>query len=75
MDAKSPTTVPTYSGFLEQTKVAQAALKSLLAVLEHKDGERDDDVVRLVINKAIKATVRCLFLTVSYFQLNSFSFS
>lgn len=61
MDSHSTMPAPTHSDFLEQAKHAQAALKSLLAVLEHKDNERDDDVVRLVINKAIKATVRhCL---------------
>ena len=44
--------VPTHSDFLEQAKHAQATLKSLLAILEHKD-----NVVRLVINKAYKVTV------------------
>jgi len=51
-----------YSEFLEHAKIAQAALKSLLIVLQHKDSERDDDIALFVINKAIKATVRhCLF--------------
>ena len=68
MDSQSTSTVsaPTtssgsYSEFLEQAKLAQAALKSLLIVLQHKDSERDDAIALFVINKAIKATVRhCL---------------
>jgi len=55
-----PMSTPTHSDFLKQVNLAQTALRSLLAVIGHKDSERDDDVVRLVINKAIKATVRCL---------------
>ena len=62
MDNASPAPAPAYSDFLEQAKLAQAALKSLHNVLDHKDGERDDDVARLVINKAIKATVRHFLL-------------
>jgi hypothetical protein len=61
MENNSSTPAPIYSDFLEQAKVAQAALKSLSNVLAHKDGERDDDLARVAINKAIKATVcRCL---------------
>ena len=62
MDAQpAMSTPPTYADFLEKVKLAQVALKSLLAVSEHKDSERDDELARFVINKAIKATVRhCL---------------
>ena len=58
MDAPSPSSAPAYSDFLEQAKIAQAALKSMLSVLEQPICDRDEDVVKLVINKAIKATVR-----------------
>jgi hypothetical protein len=57
MEAQPAMSTPTRTDFLEQASVAQAALKSLLAVSEHRDSDRDDDVVRFVINKAIKATV------------------
>jgi hypothetical protein len=57
MEAQPPMSTPTRIDFLEQASVAQAALKSLLAVSEHRDSDRDDDIVRFVINKAIKATV------------------
>jgi hypothetical protein len=57
MEAQPVMSTPTRTDFLEQASIAQAALKSLLAVSEHRDSDRDDDVVRFVINKAIKATV------------------
>jgi len=66
MDSNSSPTTPIYSDFLEQVKLAQAALKTLLATSGQKDSDRDDDVVRLVFNKAMKATVSLHFLAFSY---------
>ena len=56
MDTHSP---PSHSDFLEQAKLAQAALKLIFVVIEHKDSDRDDVIIHLVINKAMKATVCC----------------
>lgn len=74
MDAQSLMSAPTYAEFLEQAKLAQAVLKTILATIEMKDDQRDDDVVRLVINKAIKTTVRhCLcFKIYLIFTFSSF---
>jgi hypothetical protein len=62
MDTKSTTATFTHADFLEQAKLAQVALQSLLDALDHKDNDVDEDLIRFVINKVIKATVRhCLF--------------
>ena len=57
MDPKLSTTTPARSEFLEQANLAQAALESLIGVMGLEPKNRDDDMARLVINKAIKAIV------------------
>jgi hypothetical protein len=52
----SPT--PNHAEFLQQAKLAQDALASLLEVSGLKDAVRDDELASFVINKVIKATVR-----------------
>lgn len=62
----------THADFLEQATLAQAALANLFGYMGIEDSKRDDDVALLIINKAIKATVRVYYFIVMYFSNSSY---
>ena len=62
MDSQSPSSMPTYThaDFLEQAALAQSALAKVVGYMDIEEERRDDDVARLLMNKAMKFTVRPL---------------
>ena len=73
MDSQpSSTSTSTHADFLEQAMLAQAALANLFGYMGIEDSKRDDDVALLIINKAIKATVRFHYFIVIFFSNSSY---